>query len=134
MEIYVNAIEFGPGIYGISRAAEHYFGSRASDLNPVESAFFSSILPNPKGRYRQFCRGELARWTEGKIERIVDLMYERDRLNAIEHQIALHTPLFFDRSHIESEAGCLRRVQRAIEAAPSTTPQLEDEAGEVASR
>jgi hypothetical protein len=135
MEIYVNAIEFGPGVYGIGRAARHYFGTRASELNPVEAAFFSSILPNPKGRYRQFCRGELSRWTAGKIERVIDLMYERDRLTPIEHQIALQTPLFFDRSHIDSEARCLQRVRRAIERAPSTTPELEgDELDELAAR
>jgi hypothetical protein len=135
MEIYVNAIEFGPGIYGIGAASRHYFGSRASDLNPVESAFFSSILPNPKGRYRQFCRGELSRWTEGKIERVVDLMYERDRLTPIEHQIAQQTPLFFDRSHLDSEARCLQRVRQAIERAPSSSPVLdEDDIDELAAR
>ena len=135
MEIYVNAIEFGPGLYGIGPASRHYFGTSARELNPVESAFFSSILPNPKGRYRQFCRGELSRWTQGKIERVVDLMYERERLTAIEHQIAQHTPLFFDRSHLDSEASCLQRVRRAIERAPSTTPVLEkDDPDELAQR
>ena len=31
LEIYVNVIEFGPGLYGIGPAAQHYFGKRARD-------------------------------------------------------------------------------------------------------
>src|SRR5262249_25015753 len=50
-EIYLNVIEFGPGIYGIGRAAHHYFGKAPKDLLPQEAAWFSSILPNPKRRY-----------------------------------------------------------------------------------
>jgi membrane peptidoglycan carboxypeptidase len=57
LEIYFNAIEFGPRLYGIGPAARHYFGKSASDLGPLEAAFFSSILPSPKRRYVQYCAG-----------------------------------------------------------------------------
>jgi len=59
LELYFNAIEFGPRIYGIGPAARHYFGKKASDLTPLEGAFFSSILPSPKRRYVQYCHGFL---------------------------------------------------------------------------
>ena len=45
MEIYVNAIEYGPGLYGIKPASLLYFGKHPRNLSPVESAFFASILP-----------------------------------------------------------------------------------------
>ena len=57
LELYFNAIEFGPRIYGIGAATRHYFGKKPSELTPLEAAFFSSILPSPKRRYVQYCHG-----------------------------------------------------------------------------
>ncbi|MBK8479902.1 MAG: transglycosylase domain-containing protein [Proteobacteria bacterium] len=63
MEIYLNVIELGPGIYGIGAASRHFFGKSPAQLTPLEAAFFASILPAPRRRYVQWCRGALdARW------------------------------------------------------------------------
>ncbi len=48
LELYFNAIEFGPRIYGIGAATRHYFGKKPADLTPLEAAFFSSILPSAR--------------------------------------------------------------------------------------
>jgi hypothetical protein len=95
LEIYVNAIEYGPGLYGIKPASFQYFGKPPAELNPVEAAFFSSILPAPKRRFKQFCKDELTGWTIKKIERILELMAKRDRLTPEELSQALVTPLVF---------------------------------------
>jgi hypothetical protein len=87
LEIYLNAIEFGPGIWGIGAATQHYFGKHPRDLTPAEAAFFSSILPGPKPRYIQYCRNKLSRYTAAKIPRILRKMYERNRLD--DQQLAL---------------------------------------------
>jgi hypothetical protein len=47
MELYLNVIEFGPSVYGITAAAGRYFGRTPSELNLAESLFLSSILPSP---------------------------------------------------------------------------------------
>jgi monofunctional glycosyltransferase len=47
VELYVNAAEWGDGIFGIQAAARHYYGKRASDLNAEEAAKLASVLPNP---------------------------------------------------------------------------------------
>ncbi len=47
MEIYLNVIEFGPGIYGIEAASQHYFGVTASKLTKQQSAQLAVVLPNP---------------------------------------------------------------------------------------
>jgi membrane peptidoglycan carboxypeptidase len=47
LELYLNCIEFGPGIYGIRHAAEVYFGVRPQDLKPIEAAWIMSVKPNP---------------------------------------------------------------------------------------
>jgi membrane peptidoglycan carboxypeptidase len=121
LEIYLNAIEYGPGLYGIGPAAHEYFGKPAHDLNPVEAAFFSSILPSPKARYRQFCSGTLSKWTAGKIERILGLMRKRERLTEEEYQQALATPLVFAVGN-ETQDECNKRVTQALRKVRPTNP------------
>lgn len=48
MEVYLNVIEMGDGIYGIKSAARHYFHKPASKLSVRESALIAAILPNPR--------------------------------------------------------------------------------------
>ena len=48
MELYLNIIEFGPAVYGIAAAADHYFGRTPAELSLAESLFLSSVLPAPK--------------------------------------------------------------------------------------
>ncbi len=95
LEIYVNAIEFGPGLYGIKPAARQYFAKHPRSLNPVESAFLSSLLPAPSKRYKQYCGGRLRRSTSKKIERILGFMHKRHRLDEEQYAEALETPLSF---------------------------------------
>ncbi len=49
LELYVNVIETGPGIYGVEAAARHYFGVSARGLTREQSALLAAVLPNPKG-------------------------------------------------------------------------------------
>lgn len=48
LEIYLNSIEMGPGIFGIEAASQKYFNKPAKDLNAQEAAQIAAILPNPK--------------------------------------------------------------------------------------
>lgn len=48
LEIYLNVIEWGNGIFGIEAAARHYFGISAASLTPVQAAWLASIIPNPR--------------------------------------------------------------------------------------
>ncbi|MBS1780361.1 MAG: monofunctional biosynthetic peptidoglycan transglycosylase [Bacteroidetes bacterium] len=48
MEVYLNVIEMGPGIFGIEAAAEHYFHKSARNLSRAEAAMIIACLPNPK--------------------------------------------------------------------------------------
>lgn len=47
LELYANIVEFGPGIYGVEAAAQHYFQRPASDLTARQSAQLAAVLPNP---------------------------------------------------------------------------------------
>lgn len=47
MEVYLNVIEMGPGVYGTEAAAQHYFNKSAAKLTKSEAASIAAILPNP---------------------------------------------------------------------------------------
>jgi len=48
LELYLNTVEWGDGIYGCEAAARHYFNKHASRLNRFESAYLAAILPSPR--------------------------------------------------------------------------------------
>ena len=47
-EVYLNFIEWGQNIYGISEAARYYFGKHPSELDLGESIFLAFVIPSPK--------------------------------------------------------------------------------------
>lgn len=51
LELYLNVVEFGPGIYGIRAAAQHYFNSHPGELSLAQAMYLTSILPNPKAKH-----------------------------------------------------------------------------------
>ena len=51
LELYLNVVEWGEGIFGAEAASRHYFGKPSSELNPEEAARLAAILPNPR-RFR----------------------------------------------------------------------------------
>ena len=48
LEVYLNVIEWGDGVYGAEQAAETHFHKRASALTRREAALLAAILPNPR--------------------------------------------------------------------------------------
>lgn len=48
LEVYINVIEWGDGVYGVEAASEKYFGIPASQLNAHQAALLASVLPNPR--------------------------------------------------------------------------------------
>ena len=47
MEIYLNVIEFGPGVYGAEAASQRFFKKSAAELSRYQAALLASVLPNP---------------------------------------------------------------------------------------
>ncbi|MCZ8197709.1 MAG: monofunctional biosynthetic peptidoglycan transglycosylase [Flavobacterium sp.] len=48
MEVYLNSIEMGDGVYGIEAASQHWYRKSANDLTKFEAAGIAAILPNPR--------------------------------------------------------------------------------------
>ena len=48
LEVYLNVIEWGPGLYGADSAAQAYFGRPAAALSAHQAAMLAAVLPNPR--------------------------------------------------------------------------------------
>lgn len=48
MEVYLNVVEWAPGVYGAQAAAQFHFHKDASALTPREAALLATVLPNPR--------------------------------------------------------------------------------------
>jgi hypothetical protein len=127
LELYFNAIEFGPRIYGIGTAAKHYFGKHASQLTPMEAAFFSSILPSPKRRYIQYCHGQLFPPWDKYVRRILFRVKERGRITEEEYTQAAAEPLQFDlTARTTSEPECMNWIKKITAKIPEPPPPDEN--------
>lgn len=115
MEIYLNVVEFGPGLYGVTAAADHYFGKDPIDLNPLESAYLAMMLPSPVKRHLHYCRGELSASFDVKLRRILRFMYERERIEQADYEAFRDAPLLFSRFGVD-EARCVEETRRLLEA------------------
>ncbi len=73
LEIYLNAAEWGEGIFGIEAASRHYYGKPASALAPEEAARLASVLPNP----RKYNPIGTSKYVETRSRIIYDIMVRR---------------------------------------------------------
>ncbi|MBQ4819905.1 monofunctional biosynthetic peptidoglycan transglycosylase [Aquimarina sp. MMG016] len=67
LEIYLNSIEMGNGIYGAEAASWYWFGKSGSDLNKEEAAAIAAILPNP----RKFLASPPSEYTQKRKDWII---------------------------------------------------------------
>ena len=70
MEIYLNVIEMGDGIYGVEAAAQEHFGVSASQLTKNQTALIAACLPNP----RRFDAGHPTGYILRRKEHIIGIM------------------------------------------------------------
>jgi len=66
LEVYLNIVEFGDGVYGAEAAARTYFGKPARRLTPSEAALLAAVLPNPR-RFHANAPSEYVRGRQGWI-------------------------------------------------------------------
>jgi monofunctional biosynthetic peptidoglycan transglycosylase len=67
LELYINVIEWGQGVYGLESAARHYFKKGAGHLSIAEAAALAAILPNP----RKLSPIKMVHSTKRRYERIL---------------------------------------------------------------
>lgn len=82
-EVYLNIIEWGPNVYGITEASRFYFDKFPSELNLGESIFLASIVPKPKRFKNSFLtNAELKPYMHKYFKLIGGLMVRRGKVPA----------------------------------------------------
>jgi monofunctional biosynthetic peptidoglycan transglycosylase len=85
LELYLNVVEWGNGIFGAEAAARAWFGHSAQSLSPAEAARLAIALPNPIERAPNVQSAELTK----KAERIIRLFRMQGLVDAAEERAAL---------------------------------------------
>ena len=88
LELYLNLIEWGDGIYGAGAAARRYFGTSAADLNARQALLLASVIINP----RRFSPLEPTPRLERRIRTIASRMLRRGQLSEAEYRLAVGEP------------------------------------------
>lgn len=92
LELYLNVIEYGPGIYGVGPAAQHYFRSHPGELTLGQALYLASILPRPRvshfGADKKLSQG----WT-GYLHRLMRIAHDRKWITEEELAQGLAEPI-----------------------------------------
>ncbi|MBI5575927.1 MAG: monofunctional biosynthetic peptidoglycan transglycosylase [Deltaproteobacteria bacterium] len=106
LELYLNAVELGPMVYGVGHAASYYFGKPPSALTVRECAFLVSMLPGPKvyDPYRKLER------VMRRSDRILRRMFAAKMITEEEYKAAL--------AESPNIAGLERKVEKTLAAPP----------------
>ncbi len=71
LEIYLNVIEWGDGVYGAEAAARTYFNTSAAALSADQAAFLSAIIPSPNGAFNPATHRRRVERRKNLIERLM---------------------------------------------------------------
>jgi membrane peptidoglycan carboxypeptidase len=95
LEIYLNLIEWGPGVHGIGPAARHYFGVDARRLTPRQACFLAAIIPSPNRSHRLVAAGLGQQAYQSRVD---DLLVRLNRFEVLSDEVlerSLAEPLRF---------------------------------------
>ncbi|MBX3220374.1 MAG: transglycosylase domain-containing protein [Labilithrix sp.] len=97
MELYLNVVEFGPDVYGITQAAEHYFGRKPEELHLAECFFLASLLPSPirYGKLRD--KGEVSETWMRHLTALMEIAAKNGKISAAELEEGRKEPVVFMR-------------------------------------
>lgn len=100
LERYLNVVEFGPKIYGIKKAAQHYFQKNPKDLNLLESIYLTFLLPSPQKYSKSFDKGYLTQFGKKRMRHLIQLMYRTHQITEEAYNKALSDLEFFPKEPI----------------------------------
>lgn len=79
-ETYLNIIEWGPNLYGLREAAQHYFLKSPQQLSPREMAYLASIIPGPVLYHAHYEQGYVPGKHQAKVELTLDKLVKLNTL------------------------------------------------------
>ena len=102
-ELYANIIEWGPDIYGLDAAAQHYFGKSPRWLTPLEMAYLASIIPAPLRFYSHFENGRVPPGHRKKVDLLIERLHRLGQLDDVAYTRAIEGPIIFSRRRVRRE-------------------------------
>ena len=132
LELYLNLIEWAPGVHGIGAAARHYFAVDARQLTPIQACFLAAIIPGPNRSHRLVAAGLGDKAFRSRVD---DLLLRLNRFGVLSDEAlgaALAEPLRFAFGAPTAEArtadpeGIQDGDDRSLEAAPAAEPEARD--------
>jgi membrane peptidoglycan carboxypeptidase len=94
LELYLNVVELGPGLYGVGDAAQYYFATPARALTLGQSLYLASLLPNPT--YSRFGPdGKLKGGWLNYLHKLMHIAHKIRRIDDAELQAALEEEIAF---------------------------------------
>ena len=91
LALYLNVVEFGPGIHGIAEASEAWFLKDPAHLTPREAAFLASILPAPNMWHKRI--SETNKVPIQRVNEVLNRMRIRGTLSKAQHRQAIQERL-----------------------------------------
>lgn len=95
MELYLNVIEFGPNLYGIGAASEHYYARKPEELNLTESMFLATLLPRPVEAHRMYERGAVGEGWAKNLRSLVEIAFRTGKVSEAERNEGLSQAIVF---------------------------------------
>ncbi len=83
--LYLNVIEFGPGVFGVEAAARHYFGKSAAQLNLEEIVRLTAVIPKPLSEKPT----RNSRWLNWRARWILSILRKTGHVHADQYQQTL---------------------------------------------
>lgn len=94
LTFYLNMAEWGPNVYGIKDAAQHYFGILPSEITAKQAAFLAMLLPSPIKYHSYFTQKSLTPFALGRIGKILRIMQRMGYLDEEQYPQALRERLW----------------------------------------
>ena len=126
LELYLNVVELGPGLYGVGDAAQYYFATPARALTLGQSLYLATLLPNPT--FSRFAPdGKLnASWL-AYLHRLMEIAHKIKRIDDAELQAGLEEEIAFRVPGSAATNGTQAEGAEQPDAPPP--PELDDEPG-----
>jgi len=86
LELYLNVIEWGDGIYGVEAASKYYFKKPSNELNLIDSLRLSSVIPNPH-KYSPLDISD--RYLKERIKHVSKKLLKKSWISQIEYDLVM---------------------------------------------
>jgi membrane peptidoglycan carboxypeptidase len=106
MELYLNVVEFAPGVYGIRNAARHYFNAHPGELSLGQALFLGSILPSPKANHFGPDKALRPRWAQ-HLQYLMRIAHKIKRITDEELAAGLNERIIFGEPHPTTDSDFL---------------------------